>query len=148
MKEKLINFAKTHTVLSCVIGSAVAALIISLIVTAVAVSVINSAKGGDGSEINAGEVDWGKGITADIPEFSGKLQSSEGTESYAAVYYTEVTGEQASEYIALIEQECGVKFTGELYPRSAVYGDRIIAVHYSVTEMKMSVTVVRSANAQ
>ncbi len=88
---------------------------------------------------------WGKGITEGIPAFDGELASTDTDQSgsYFTAYYNNVSGEQISDYISAVEQKCGVSFTGDRYPRSAIYSDRIIAIHYNVTEMRFSVTVTK-----
>ena len=142
MKEKIINFIKSNALLSCIICAFVVALLTSVIVAAVMIP--------DGeSDVSAAEsneakhkIEWGKGITDGVPEFSGEPVSVEGTDGYVAAYYENVRSEQIAEYISLVENELGIKFSSDKYPRSAVWGDKLIAIHYNVTEMKLSVTVV------
>ena len=140
MKEKILDFwnkavafAKNNRVV-CI--SCLAALVV--VVTAI---VVIAVVGREPSDSKDGA--WGYGITEDIPEFDGKCDSiDESGKDYFVAYYSDVSGNEVSEYIAEIEQKCEIKFKGDKYPRSAVYGDRIIAVHYNVTEKKFSVTVV------
>lgn len=91
---------------------------------------------------------WGSGITEGVPEFSGESCSVDisADNSYAAAYYENVTSEQISEYISQIEETLGVEFNSEKYPRSVVCGDKIIALHYNVTDMRFSVTVAAKAD--
>lgn len=133
--NKIAEYVKSNRKTSTVIvGSAV---LVSVIIIVLAISL----SGGD----DMPEASWGIGITESVPEFSGSAETldiaSDG--SYAAAYYNGVTTEQVNGYILQIEQECGVQFTGDKYPRSAVYGERIIAIHYNVTEMRFSVTVTQ-----
>ena len=90
--------------------------------------------------------DWGMGITENIPCFSEKMDNFTCTDDYAAAYYSNVSSEQVEEYTARISEACGIQFQGQKYPRTAVYGDRIIALHYNVTEMRFSVTVARAGD--
>ena len=53
---------------------------------------------------------------------------------------------QINEYIKLLERECKIKFDGEKYPRKAIMGDKIIVIHYNVTEMNFSVTVASTGD--
>ncbi len=150
MKEKILSFIKNRPVASALIGGAAVALVVSLIVTAIMVAVMND--GGDEQYNSSGDesirtAKWGSGLTEGIPQFSGECQDSRSDGSFAAFYYTNITGEQAESYISLLQEQCSVTFSGsELYPRTAIYGDRIIAIHYNVTEMTMSVTVTKNAN--
>ena len=140
MKEKILDFwskavafVKKNLVV-CI--SCLAALIVVITVIAV-VAALNR----EPSSSNDGA--WGYGITEDIPEFDGECDSiDESGDDYFVAYYSDVSGNEVTEYIAEIEQKCEIKFKGDKYPRSAVYGDRIIAVHYNVTEKMFSVTVV------
>lgn len=87
------------------------------------------------------EIEWGEGITEGIPSFSDNYSSFSSDESYMTAYYTDVTSEQINEYLSKLENDCGIKFNSDKYPRSAIYNDKIIAIHYNVTEKKFSVTV-------
>lgn len=86
---------------------------------------------------------WGDGITQNIPQMSetdGTTDFSENGNS-ATLYYTNITTEQVNAYIIQIESQLGIRFQGDAYPRSAIYGDKIIAIHYNVTEMNFSITI-------
>ncbi len=132
--KKAVEFIKKNAVLSICCAVALAVIIIVIIL----VSVLGDNNGKKNNNDN-----WGIGITEDIPEFDGTCDSIESNEDgYCVAYYSDVTGDEVSEYISEIETECGVKFEGSKYPRSAVYDDKIIVIHYNVTEMKFSVTVV------
>lgn len=132
--KKTVDFLKNNVILSICCAAALAVVII--------VIVLVSASGGDDDKKNF-DGKWGDGITENIPEFDGKCDSLQNDEDvYCVAYYSEVTGEEVAEYISEIENECDVKFEGSKYPRSAVCGDKIIVIHYNVTEMKFSVTVV------
>lgn len=128
---KIINTLKRHiAAFSCL-----AALFLTVLIV---VAVFSFA------EEEASEAgDWGDGITEGIPAFRPGTEELVfgGDGSYAAAYYSEVTGEQAETYIAALEAECGIAFGGAQYPRTAVYGEKLIAIHYNATEMKLSVTV-------
>ncbi len=145
MKEKIFNFIKSHALISCVICAFVVALLTSVIVAAI----MMPDSGSDASETESNEakreIEWGDGVTDGVPEFSVEPVSVEGTDGYAAAYYEDVTSEQIAEYVSTLESELGIKFSSDKYPRSAVWDEKIIAIHYNVTEMKLSVTVVKTA---
>lgn len=97
------------------------------------------------SNVKESSLEWGEGITSDIPQFSGKADSFDQNDSYASAYYSDVTIEQANEYAEKLQEELNVTFSySDKFPRSAIYGEKIIVIHYNVTEMKLSVTVVKS----
>ena len=142
MKEKVINlykkaldFAKNNLYLT--IGIAVAVVVLIGVIVAIAVS-------GNGGTAESSE--WGVGLTENIPEFDGNCESTVISDGFCAAYYNDVKGDEVEEYIDKIESECNVRFEGDKYPRSAAYGEKIIAIHYNVTEMKFSVTVVSKTN--
>lgn len=87
------------------------------------------------------ELEWGEGITEGIPSFSSEYNAFRADDSYMTAYYTDVTTEQITEYAQKLESDCGIKFNSDKYPRSAAYNDKIIVIHYNVTEKKLSVTV-------
>lgn len=90
---------------------------------------------------------WGKGITEGIPlPQDMSAASTSGNENSAAAYFENVSSEAASAYISLIESECGVKFQKDGFPKTAVFGERIIVVHYNVTKTELSVTVAAKGN--
>jgi hypothetical protein len=70
------------------------------------------------------------------------------SETHAAAYFEDVSSEEVSEYLTLIEEKCDVVFENERFPRSAVCDDKIIAIHYNVTEKKLSVTVAAKGDNQ
>ncbi len=78
-----------------------------------------------------------------IPEFSKEPKTTDKAENgeYIAYYYEDVTSEQVSEYVVLLERELNISFKSEIYPKTAVYGEKLIAIHYNVTEKKLSVTI-------
>ena len=120
------------------------AIVTSVCLIAAAATILTCLSIYDNGKSKKGETDesgWGSGITENLPCFSEEADSLKLTDEYAAAYYSGVKGEQVDEYIALLTEECGVKFEGNKYPRSAVFGDRIITIHYNVTEMHFSVTV-------
>ncbi len=76
-----------------------------------------------------------------LPEFFKSPDSVDVSDGYAAYYYSDVTENDVSEYVSKLEKELGVKFENEIYPKTADCGDKIIAIHYGVTEKRLSVTV-------
>lgn len=147
MKEKITEFIKNKPLISWAIGTVSVALVIAVIVSSVFLAF--SSSGDDDSGTVNSDIKWGEGITEKIPEFTPAPDSSfsiKQTETGVAAYYTEVKGEDVEKYTERIEKECGIKFSSDKYPRSAVYGDKIIVIHYNVTEMKMSVTVAEIGN--
>ena len=147
MKNKITEFIKTKPIIAWAVGTVAVALVVAL-----AVSAVFFAVGSDESEVSEGgfaDMKWGEGITEGIPEFSPSsdtAKSVKGNETSVSAYFSEVTGEQVNAYTLLIEEQCGIKFSSDKYPRLAIFGDRIIAIHYNVTEMKMSVTVVKNGD--
>ena len=126
--DKISDFAKKHFAVTLMI---LAVLIIAIIV------VITVAFGG-----NKTPGKWGKGITEGVPMPSGiDAVSVKISDNHAAAYFENVTSEEVSEYISLVEEECDVVFEQSRFPCSAVCGDKIIAIHYNVTEKRLSVTV-------
>ncbi len=127
--NKIIDYTKAHLPL---VGGIALAIIVLAIILIVALG------GGNGNAES-----WGEGITEGIPEFASKSDSEEfgSDNTYAAAYYTDVTSEQVAEYIDKLETELVVKFASDKYPCSAVLDDRIITLHYNVTEKRFSVTV-------
>lgn len=144
MKEKIItlfnksvSFVKKNFILSISVAIAIA------VITTVIILVCTLGKSEDSKEHD----DWGNGITENIPKFDGKCDAIEKNgNDYCAAYYSDVTGNEISEYVSELESVCKISFSGDKYPRSAVYEDKIIAIHYNVTEKKFSITVVSKAN--
>ncbi len=141
MKEKLISFfsavKRNLTLTACICT----VLLIVVIFTAVFFG---------SNQADAPDFEWGDGITEGIPAFSGENEVFEVGENgeYAVAYYTNVTGEQADEYIDTVERELGVEFSENGYPRVAICESKLIAVHYNVTEMTFSVTVTVKSNGE
>ena len=135
MKDKLnkvLDFIKEYKT----------AFIIGVALLAVLITVLIIVNGEDETEAeNRSDYKWGEGITEGIPEFSQKPDSVNVSKTNAAAYYSSVKSEQINEYIKLLERDCKIKFESEKYPRSAVMGNKIIVIHYNVTEMNFSVTV-------
>lgn len=86
---------------------------------------------------------WSSGITQNIPAFSDNAEKIEHNEKSTAAYYSNVKSEDVAKYIERLGEECGVKFEGRQYPKTATFEDKIIAIHYNVTEMRFSVTVAQ-----
>ncbi len=125
--NKITKFIKQH--LGITLGACCG--IVVLIVVIVALSA-----GGGSSE------KWGKGITNDIPLPDGiKATSVNVSETHAAAYFEDVSSDEVNEYIALVEEKCGVAFESQKFPRSTSFNDKLIVVHYNVTEKKLSITV-------
>lgn len=126
--DKFCGYAKKNPML--VLGMVAAVVVILTVVIVIAL-------GGD-SKPNK----WGKGITSGVPMPSGlDAASVKIEESYASAYFEDVSSEEVSDYIALVEEKCDVVFENERFPRSAICDDKIIVIHYNVTEKKLSVTV-------
>ncbi len=85
---------------------------------------------------------WGTGITQGIPEFDHVSESYTVSEdgSYAVAYYNNVSGDEIAKYLSTLA-ESGINLKSGVYPASAILEDKIITVHYNVTEMLFSVTV-------
>lgn len=115
------------------------AVIAGLALLAVLVLVIVTASGGSDRAHKSEK--WGEGITEGIPRFDGRNEEIESGEGYVAAYYQNVSGDDIAEYLSELESACGISFDGDKYPITAICGDRIITLHYNVTEMKLSVTV-------
>ncbi len=140
MKEKVLDFF--NKVLAFFKKNRIAAISVAAAAAVIVVAVIVVLSFGGDSD-NTSESKWGYGITESIPEFDGDCDRIDKSGSgYCVAYYSDVTGDEVSEYISELEEKCNITFNSDKYPRSAVYGDRIIAVHYNVTEKKFSVTVV------
>ena len=97
----------------------------------------------NGNETDEPEINvWPEYIlTKDIPEFRGEYENMVFASDSVAAYYSAVTSEEIAEYVQKLYDECGIDLNGEIYPRAAVYGERIIVLHYNVTEREFSVTV-------
>ena len=138
--NKVIDYINDHKKGAALVSSACLIAVATIILICVYAS-------GDGRRSREpDETGWGNGITEDIPCFSEDADSFKLTDEYAAAYYSDVKGEQVEEYVEILAEKCGVKFESDKYPRSAVLGDRIIALHYNVTEMHFSVTVTLREN--
>ena len=142
MKEKfsqiLTSLKKNLTVTACV------ALVFLVIIVLVAVfSTADEAATEDTKS-------WGDGITDGIPAFDGENGEFAFGDSgeYAAAYYKNVSSEQTEEYIKMLESELSVEFTDGEFPKSAIYGEKIIALHYNITEMTFSVTVAKKGDSE
>lgn len=133
--SKLIQLIKAHKKESVIIAAVVLA-----VVTVITVVCVVSANNKAEKENSESDFSWGAGLTENIPCFSENADSFKYGEGFAAAYYSNVTGEQVASYTARLE-EYGIKFESDHYPRSAVLEDKVIAIHYNVTEMRFSVTV-------
>lgn len=141
MKDKLAKFfsaiKRNITLTACV------ALVFLIVIVFVAVF-------SDADEGEVSNFEWGDGITEGIPAFSGENETFDIAENgeYAVAYYTNVTGEQASVYVHELEKELNTEFSKNGYPRVAIHGEKLIALHYNVTEMTFSVTVTVKSNGE
>ncbi|MBR5286879.1 MAG: hypothetical protein IKU30_08285 [Clostridia bacterium] len=135
MKEKLKGFLSAVK-RNITVTASVAAVFLVIIILVAVFSEAEEAS-------TAKEFNWGDGITEGICAFTGENERLDADENgkYAAAYYTNVTGESVDGYIARLESELNIQFGENGYPRVADCGERLIAVHYSVTEMTLSVTV-------
>lgn len=89
------------------------------------------------------DVAWGMGVTEGIPAFSDDFATFSDGNGYMVAYYTDVTTEQIAEYVAKLASDCGIVFDSDKYPRTTMYNDKTITIHYNVTEKKFSVTVTQ-----
>ncbi len=135
--DKVTGYVKENKVLAIS-----AALVLTVVIAGVLLLALRS--GGTKSV----DYNWGDGITEGVPAFSDSVNTLSVAEdgSYVAAYYTEVTIAQVEEYINSIESACLVEFRGEQYPKTASFNGKIIAIHYNVTNMQLSVTVVPEYN--
>ncbi len=128
--------------------SIVAVAVLLAVTVAIILILVISSNGGSQEPQGEETSKWGIGITENIPSFSETADHIEQSEAFVAAYYSNVTSEQVAEYIAQLDEQCGIKFENEHYPRSAVLEDKVIAIHYNVTEMRFSVTVVAKNNEE
>lgn len=138
MAKKMIGFIKKH--LNIAFRIAAIALVAMLALSAVAC-------GGEEDTSSQGKQAWGSGLTENIPEFPSDAESYDlGNDGYAAAYYINVATEDINSYISKLESELEIDFSDERYPKTASYGEKIITIHYNVTEMRLSVTVTEKEN--
>ncbi len=139
MKEKALDFLKkNYIVVICAV-----CVIISLTALIIALSV-GGGEGGKAADSQA-EIRWGEGLTEGIPQFEGEAELRAGENSVAA-FYRGVSGDMISQYEQRLESELSIEFGGTDYPKAAIFGERIITLHYNATEMEFSVTVVKNDN--
>lgn len=145
--KKAIEYIKKYPVIfGC---GAVVAVVISAVII-----VLNSNNGSGNmppvsSEASPKEtIQWGIGVTEGIPAFSEVADRLDLDNSgYGTAYYSGVTMEQANGYAEKLSDELGITFSQEqTFPRSAIWEEKIIVIHYNVTEMKLSVTVTEKSN--
>ena len=129
MKEKALNFLKKYKYYA--IGVIV---LLAVIITIVCIVASN----GKSDESDA---KWGDGLSKGIPHFIGRGEVVTSGDGYIAAYYNDVSSESIEEYVLKLESTLKIDFEGEKFPRTAIYGGKIITLHYNVTEMKFSVTV-------
>ena len=134
---RCVEFIKNHKK-----QSIVAAAVLLAVTVAIILILVISSNGGSQETQGEDTLKWGMGITENIPSFSENADHVEQSEAFVAAYYSNVTSEQVAEYVAKLDEQCGIKFENEHYPRSAVLEDKVIAIHYNVPEMRFSVTVV------
>lgn len=137
--KKAIHFFKKNYIPVLV---ALSALIIVIVVLVIALS--SGSEEPDDTESVAPK--WENALTDGIPAFSEGYVNLDIGESYVAAYYERVESATVSEYVKTLENELGVSFSKEKFPYTAVYGEKIIALHYNVTEMRFSVTVTEKSN--
>lgn len=141
MKEKILDFLKKNYIL--IICAVCVVIALAALITAIASSRSERAEGS--SPVCSAE--WGLGLTEGIPEFPEKAVKVTATSVSVAAYYENVSGGQIAEYIKTLESECGIAFSGESFPRSAVFGEKIVTLHYNATEKRFSVTVAAEDNS-
>ena len=97
---RLLQLIKAHKKESIIVAAAVLAITVVIILACVLL--------GNGNEIqqDATEIDWGTGLTENIPCFSENADSLEKGETYVAAYYSNVTSEQVASYVAKLKEEC------------------------------------------
>lgn len=135
MKEKAIDFLKKNYILI------ICAVCVIISIAALITALVPSQNSVDESEPAVSSVEWGNGLTEGIPEFSPSAASLISADNSVAAYYENVSGEQINEYLQTLKSECGIELSGEGFPRSAKWGERLITVHYNATDMLFSVTV-------
>ncbi len=114
-----------------------------LAIVAITILVCTFTLGNKGVEETENDFGWGQGLTQGIPQFSQEAERIQQDENFVAVYYNNVKSDDVAKYIELLGEECGVKFEGRQYPKTATLDDKIIAIHYNVTEMRFSVTIAK-----
>ena len=137
--KKAIRFFKKNYIPVLV---ALSALLIGIVALVIALS-------GDSEEPDDTESvaqKWENALTEGISAFSEGHVNLDIGESYVAAYYEHVESAKVSEYVTTLENELGVSFSKEKFPYTAGYGDKIIAIHYNMTEMRLSVTVTEKSN--
>lgn len=137
--KKSIRFLKKNYIPVLV---ALAALVIGITVLVIVLS--GGSDNDDDSESVAPK--WENALTEGIPAFSEEYVNLDIGESYVAAYYERVESATVSEYVKTLEAELNVSFSKDKFPYTAVYGDKFIALHYNVTEMRLSVTVTEKSN--
>lgn len=131
MKEKLLQLLKKYKYY----------LIGALVLLAIIITVIAIIAGGGKNDED--DVKWGDGISKGIPRFDVKGETVVSGDGYLTAYYKNVSGDSIDAYVEKLEATLKIDFGGDIYPRTAIYGDKIITLHYNVTEMKFSVTVTK-----
>lgn len=117
----------------------IGALVIMLVFTAAVIAAAISARGGRKSP------QWEDSpLTAGIPAFSENADKIVLGDGYAAAYYSGVGSDEINAYVDSLGKDPGVRFGSSGFPRTAVYGEVTVALHYNVTERNFSVTVVKT----
>ncbi len=148
MKEKIkVYWQKFKTALDKYLIQVTCAAVILLVIAfaCVACNIINNATEtqNTSSEISETVLEWGSGMTEGIPAFSGEIISKEIKEKgYSAVYYSNATLEQVENYINQLETQLNVDFAeSEMFPKTVLWNQKLITLHYDSAEMKLSVTI-------
>lgn len=153
MKEKIKTYwQKFKTALDRYLIQFTCAAVVVIIIAfvCVACNIINNATENQNTSSEYSEVvlEWGSGMTENIPAFSGEIISQEIKENgYCAVYYSNVTSNQVEDYINQLEAQLSVDFgENERFPKTVLWDEKLITLHYDSAEMKLSVTITEKSN--
>ncbi len=153
MKEKIkVYWQKFKTALDRYLIQITCAAVVLIVIAfvCVACNIINNATESQNASSESSEavLEWGSGMTENIPVFSGEIISQEIKENgYCAVYYSNATLEQVENYINQLEAQLSVDFgENERFPKTALWNHKLITLHYDSAEMKLSVTITEKSN--
>ena len=103
---ELVSLIKSHKKESVIVAASVFAVAVVIILVCV------FCFGGSEPEKQDNNEKWGTGLTENIPEFSGNADSVRRGNGYVAAYYSNVTGEEITEYLETLA-ECGIEFVNK-----------------------------------
>ncbi|MBO4452892.1 MAG: hypothetical protein J5793_03050 [Clostridia bacterium] len=144
LKYYFIDLFRSHR--KKIITAAVLIAAVAVTVTVIAVASANGVEPpADPEAVNSALLEE---LFDGIPEFPGEAYKTEAKDGAAVFYYSGVTGESVAQYAEKLYSEKGIDLRAEsyIYPRSAVYGDRVIAISYNATEQNFSITVTKAAD--